>query len=175
MHTNVLHLKHRLRNVRISGQDQSAPDAADVRAFRDLLASLGTLVADARSRNQRFKRDLAQTGVELGVAIAERLLGAAIPRDRQRLDALVAECLERLQPGRAVAVLAHPDDLALLQRQLAEHSGPDAWQASLNLHPDITCPRGKLTLEADGLFVEWDTQRSLAELRRLLLDEIFAD
>ena len=195
MHRSILPLKKRLAGVTWAlpstppapaSCDEKTPaaagvgeralsESADARAFHVLVGSLSEVVVEARGQRQGLSADLAQMSVELAVAIAERLLGAAIVLDRQRLDQIVATSLERIQPAGPIAVKAHPDDLVLLQRQLEENASLERWRESLTFQADDACERGRLKLEADDLFVEWDTQRSLVELRGLLLDEIFTD
>ena len=50
-----------------------------------------------------------------------------------------------------------------------------AAQTTLSFRPDKACERGQLKIEADEWFVDFDTQRSLTELRDRLLEETFAN
>jgi hypothetical protein len=45
----------------------------------------------------------------------------------------------------------------------------------LTFEADPSFQRGRVKLEADEMFVDWDPQRSLAELRNLLLEAASAD
>ena len=150
------------------------PDPAELLALRKMLAELGRVTEKLRAHQRAKIDDMAQTAVELGVALAERLVNTAISADRQRLDRIVRDALERMQPAKTITVRGHADDLALLQRQLAEHAELTAFQSALTFRADKACARGQLKIEADEWFVEWDTQRSLTELRDRLLEETFA-
>lgn len=153
----------------------AAPEAATTQALNGMLDSLASVIDSARQQRQGTIACLASQSVELGVAIAERLLGAAITLDRQRLDLIVLTSLERLPPTNTVALRGHPADIALLQRQLEENETLGRWRETFTFQQDETCVRGRLILETGDLFVEWDTQRSLAEMRGLLLDQIFTE
>ena len=156
-------------------QPLTVPPAADFRAVNSMLDSLAALIGKAKQQRSRTATEIAQQSVELGVAIAERLLGAAIALDRQRLDRMVAASLERLPATDSCVVRAHPDDVVLLRGQIDANAACEKWRESLVLQPDETCERGRLILEAGDLFVDWDTQRGLAEMRTLLLDEILTE
>jgi flagellar biosynthesis/type III secretory pathway protein FliH len=146
-------------------------DPIDLLATRKMLAELGRVVEKLRAQENGAIEKVAHTAVELGVALAERLVNTEIANDRQRLDRIVRDALERMTPARAITVRGHADDLALLQRQLAEQ----AEIGTLTFRPEKTCERGQLKIEADEWFIEFDTQRSLTELRERLLEETFAN
>jgi flagellar biosynthesis/type III secretory pathway protein FliH len=153
----------------------TSPDSADVQVLRNLLAELGTAVEKLRAQENTMIDAVAQATVELAVALAERVLSAEIAADRQRLDRIVRDALERMQPARAITVRGHADDLDLLQRQIAEHDELRTARTVLTFRADKACERGQLKVEADEWFVEFDTQRSLTELRDRLQEETFAN
>jgi flagellar biosynthesis/type III secretory pathway protein FliH len=152
-----------------------APDPADVLALRNMLADLGRVVEKLRTRERAAIDDVAQAAVELGIAVAERLVNGEIAADRQRLDRIVRDALERMTPARTLTVRGHADDLALLERQLTEQGELAASRSELTFRTEKACGRGQLKIEADEWFIEWDTQRSLTELRDRLLEETFAN
>jgi flagellar biosynthesis/type III secretory pathway protein FliH len=158
-----------------SQQATAAPDPADVLALRNMVAELGRVVEKLRTREQAKIESVAQTTVELAVALAERLVNAEIAADRQRLDRIVREALERIQPARAVTVRGHDDDLALLQHQINDQPEIAVGGNVFTFRPDKACERGQLKIEVDERFIDFDTQRSLMELRDRLLEETFAN
>jgi flagellar biosynthesis/type III secretory pathway protein FliH len=149
--------------------------AKDAQALHELLVALGRQVEELRGRRRQTIGDISGLSVELGVALAERLLGAEIAADRQRLDAIVQQALTRLPAARAITVRAHPDDIALLERQLDDHADLKACRDTMTLRADMDIARGQLRLDAGEFFVEWDTARTLAELRSTLLETTFTD
>jgi flagellar biosynthesis/type III secretory pathway protein FliH len=153
----------------------ASPPAVDASVVGSILADLADLAQKIKTQEQRTLGEVAQMTVELAAALAQRLVGAAIAADRQRLDSIVVSALEKMPSAHAVVVRGHPADLALLERLLAEQADLAPHREILTLRPDESCVRGQLKLEADDWFIEWDTQRSLAEMRAALLDETFTD
>jgi flagellar biosynthesis/type III secretory pathway protein FliH len=151
---------------------QEAQDAASLQTF---LAEWARLVQEMRTRDRHTFDEVAQMSVELGTAIAERLIGAEIAANRQRLDRIVLAALDRMQAARSIVARGHPDDLALLERQIAEHAELERYRSMLAFRREESCQRGQWKLEADEWFMEWDVSRSLAELRAALLEETFMD
>jgi hypothetical protein len=154
---------------------EPVPDPVEVLALRNVLAELSRVVEKLGTQEHATIEKVAQTTVELGVALAERLVNAEIAADRQRLDRVVRDALERMQPARTLTVRGHADDLALLQRQLAEHAELAGFPGEFTFRPEKVGARGQLKIEADEWFIEFDTQRSLAELRDRLLEETFTN
>ena len=152
-----------------------APPPVDTSMLRLLMEELNRLVERLRRQHRDASAEIAQAAVELGVAVAERVVHVEIQADRQRLDRIIRDALERMTPTTSVRVRGSADDLALLERQLAEHADLQPHRHLLAFHPEKGAGRGELKLDADEWFVEWDTQRSLAELRGALIDEVFAD
>jgi flagellar biosynthesis/type III secretory pathway protein FliH len=147
----------------------------DAQALRHLAAELTNVVQEMRARDRQALDEIARLSVEVGTALAERLLNTEIAANRQRLDRIVAMALERMPTSRSIAVHGHPDDLALLERQWAEHLDPTRYRDVLVLRPDEACQRGQIKLETDELFIAWNTQRCLAELRAALLEQTYMD
>ncbi len=152
-----------------------AAPAQEMLALRQLLADWKRLMLETQARQGPVVAEVTQMSVELGVAIAERLIGTEIAADRQRLERIVKSTLERMSAARFVVVRGHPDDLALLQRQIQEQADLQGYLDLLTFRPEETLQRGQFKLEADEWFIEWDTARSLADLRAALLEETFTD
>jgi flagellar biosynthesis/type III secretory pathway protein FliH len=158
-----------------SGASVAAPDNQDVASLQKLLAELARVVQEMQTRDRRTLDEVAQMTVELGTALAERLLGAEIAANRQRLDSIVSAALDRMQAARSIVARGHPDDLALLKQQLTENAELKRYRTLLTFRREDTFQRGHWKLEADDWFVEWDVSRSLSELRAALLEETFLD
>lgn len=151
------------------------PPPVDTSVLRLLMENLKLIADSVRGQHRDMSVEIAQTAVELAVALAERVVQAEIAANRQRLDRIVSDALERMAPTAAILVRGNADDLALLERQLEEDVDLRQHRHLLSFHAEKDACRGELKLEADEWFVEWDTQRSLAELRESLSQEIFAD
>ena len=152
-----------------------SPETKEAQAWSALLVALSRQVEELRGRRRQTIDEVAGLSVELGVTLAERLLGANIAANRQRLDRIVRQALDRLPPGPAVSVRGHPDDITLLKQQLAEEEDLQSGNEPLNFRHDSALARGHLRLEAGDYFVAWDTASCLAELRTALLAETLTD
>src|SRR5438105_4061950 len=96
MHRHKVTLKTRLAGLtRASGAElpptpPSGPQQLqDTQALGQILAECARLAQDLQTRDRRTLGDIARMSVELAAAIAERLVGAAIAADQQRLDRIV--------------------------------------------------------------------------------------
>ena len=91
-----------------------------------------------------LERQLDQV-VSLARLLAERLLGEALAVDPTRVVALARQALAEARGARQVTIAAHPDDVPLLERALAERqlAPPLAFVA------DRARARGHLRLETD--------------------------
>lgn len=146
-----------------------ASNPAEIAAVRSMLAELGPILAKLRSREQATTEQIAQAAVELGVALAERLLATHIAQNRQRLDRIVRDAIDRMPRTDTVTIRGHADDLALLEKLLAEGDAEPA----ISFRAEPGCERGKVKIDANDWFVDFDTQRSLSDLRDRLLEEVF--
>lgn len=151
------------------------PPAKEVAVLRTTLAELQRLIDKLKTQQTMTVEDVAQTTVELAAVLAERLVNNEIAANRQRLDRIVRNALERMQPTRTVTIRGQADDLALLERQMQEHVELETYRKLLTFRAETTYERGQLRLESDEWFIDWDTRRALAELRDALLEETFAD
>jgi flagellar biosynthesis/type III secretory pathway protein FliH len=119
--------------VRIQAEAQGRADGVAAVAAQALaLASL-----EARADERSLERVVA-----LARMLAERLLGEELRLAPERVVALARQALGEARGARRVRLVAHPDDVALLERSLPE----------LGIEPDV------ITLAADPA-------RARAELR----------
>ncbi len=172
----IAHGPHKIAALSVATPKAAQPAAVqEIPALRNMLADWQRLILEIQARQAPPHAEVAQMSVELGVAIAERLLGTEIAANRQRLQRIVQSTLERMPAARFVVVRGHPDDLSLLQKQVREHAELQGHDDVLTFRPEESLKRGQFKLEADEWFTEWDTTRSLADLRAALLEETFTD
>src|SRR5207237_6948160 len=117
-----------------------------------ILAECARLAQDIQTRDSRVLGDIARMSVELAVAIAEPLVGAAITADQQRLDRIVLGVLDRMPPARAILVRGHSDDLALLEKQIPGHADMERFRGMLTFRSEPACSRGQWKVEAEEWF-----------------------
>ena len=150
-------------------------EAKEAPALRDLLVSLAGQVEELRGRRRQTIDDIVGLSVELGINLAERLLCTEIAANRQRIDRIVQQGLARVPTARNVTVRAHPDDIVLLEQQLAGHEELKSCRETLTLRSDAAASRGQVNLEAGELFAAWDTSACLEELRAALQEATFME
>ncbi|MBI1832652.1 MAG: hypothetical protein HYR84_14525 [Planctomycetes bacterium] len=185
MHRRILRLQKKLVGVTRAPKSHAtyspAPNAShavhasDAKALGDMLTVLASVVNELRTLRQAMIGNLAEMSVELGVAIAERLVGDAIAMNRQRLDQVVLDAMQRMHPNTAITIEAHPADIALLQSQVEASPALDTIRASLTFRPNPGRERGRVVVETGELFVEWDVRRCVSEMRAVLLDEVYME
>ncbi len=159
----------------VAAAPTAPPPATDVQGINQLANEFSKLTHALHGYDREAAGAIARAAVQIGIAVAERLLYEALAADRQRLDRAVLGALERMQPTRQVVVHGHAADLALLRRQMDEHADLESFRHLMTLQVDETCNRGQWKLDSDDWFMEWDTQRGLTELRELLIEETYSD
>ncbi len=188
MHRRTLQLKKPLVGILQATQEAAAlhelpstskpgtpHESLDAQATNAWLRSLAQVIDSVREHSRSLRVDIAELSVELGVAIAERLLASSLSGDRQRLDQIVLALLERVQSKQAVVIEVSPADLALLEVQTKANPDLQRIGESCAFKANPAFARGRLKLQTDEMFIDWDTQRCLAEIRSVLLDEAFTD
>jgi len=116
-----------------AGRAEAIADAAPrVARFDELLTAL-------QEDLQRVDRELAHEVVQLGLAVARKLVGAALEARPEIVQECVEEALRHVvqTPG-PVHVIVHPEDAALVRSQLEVSPRAGAWA----LKEDSTIARG---------------------------------
>ena len=147
--------------------------AAAVQALRDLARSCQrTVDAVPQQVNQRLD-EVAALAVELGLALANELVGDALGKGLVDPTPTVVRCLRDCVHGSSKADLVirlHPDDLAGVQQNLA--ATPDLQQelAVAKFVADPTVTRGGVRAETGAGRLHFDPrevlERICAEVRR---------
>ncbi len=123
----------------------TAGDAAR-EAKREAEATLAAAWLALRRREESSsERDLDRT-VTLAIALAERLVGAAIELDPKLVASIARQALAEARGARRAVIEAHPLDVAALGEHLATLPlAPDA----VELRADSSLARGDLRLHTD--------------------------
>jgi flagellar biosynthesis/type III secretory pathway protein FliH len=115
----------------------------EVRAEAD--ASLAARwVALREAEGRRFERESDRV-LPLAVALAERLVGAALELHPDRIAALAAAVLAEARGARRAVIDAHPADAAALEQHLGGALDPHAYE----IRRDDRLARGALRLHTD--------------------------
>jgi flagellar biosynthesis/type III secretory pathway protein FliH len=154
-------LEARARAVAIVEQAQTEADAIRARARSDGEASIALAVREAREGAQtelaarwlalrqiegKHLEDGSDRVVALAVALAERLLGAALDLDPVRVVHLARAIFAEARGARRATIDAHPSDAPVLREQLTT-AGLDVQ--SIEIREDPSLARGELRLQTD--------------------------
>ena len=123
--------------VRLRAEEEGRAEAAAQVASRALALADLEARADARQLDR---------SVDLARILAERLLGEQLAIDPGRVVALARQALAEAHGARSVTIVAHPEDVAVLERSL-DALGLDP--GTTRIQADGSRARGNLRLETD--------------------------
>lgn len=111
------------------------------------IAQLDQLLAGLVADLQRVDRELSQEVVQLGLAVARKLVGAALKAHPELVQGCVEEALRQVvQLAGPVQVSVHPDDAALVRAHLDSSPRAATWL----LREDASIARGGCCIETSG-------------------------
>jgi|SRR5947209_8095768 len=138
--------------------------------MRKLLSRLAARI-EQLSAAQPSVEELQHAAIELGTAIASRLVFHQIAAGAFGIEQLVRGALEQLHTKHAAVVHLHPDDLALLQERLGDLATLHAEQP-VQWRADASQARGDCKVQAGELGVWSNMQQRLQQMRSLLLEQV---
>ena len=146
---------------------------AAVQALRDLAKTCQRTVDGIPQQVGQRLDEVAALAVELGLALANELVGDALGKGLVDPTPTVVRCLRDCVHGSSKADLVirlHPDDLGFVQAQLAATSGLQEELAVARFVADPTVPRGGVRAETGAGRLHFDPrevlERICAEVRR---------
>lgn len=123
---------------------------AAIAAVRDLCVAARTTVASVPAQVDARLDEVAGIAVELGLAIARELVGAALDKGLVDPTPTVVRCLRDCVHGSGKADLVvrlHPLDLAAVQERLQAHAELQQEIAQARFVGDAAVPRGGVRAE----------------------------
>jgi len=109
--------------------------------------------------------------VDLSIAIASRLVHAAIEADQFGVGVMVEQLIERLRPSGRVTIRIHPSDNELLERTLQDN--PPSWgQHDVAFVTDTKVQRGNYRAETDDGCLATNIELEIEEIRRQLVRDM---
>ncbi len=123
------------------------------------------------AREQRADELQLERSLELAVLLAERLLGAALELRPSLVASLARQALGEVRGARRLRVVAHPQDLAALEVELASLAFP---AEALELRADASRARGALRLETDAGVLDGELAPRLERLAARLREQLGA-
>lgn len=123
---------------------------ADEQVIRDLLAESQSQVDKVPEVINNRLDEIAGISVELGLAIAREIVGAAIDDGKMDPTPIVARCLRDCVHGSDrgdLVIRLNPEDLAGVKTRLAEMTELDEEIAAARFEADATVPSGGVRAE----------------------------
>lgn len=152
-------------------REQQAFESGYRKAIAELQAAAGRF-ARAAEELLRYRRDMRRSTeqelVRLAVTIARRILRRELSVDPNALSGIVKAALESLEAREANCVRVHPEDVALVERCLAECGIGD--QIKVSADPQLA--RGSAILETAHGSLDASVETQLEEIERGLLDRL---
>src|SRR4051812_21130259 len=96
-------------------QGYAAGRAEALEALHPALAALATAVTEVREQQQAAAEELERRAVELGLALAQKVLVGALSVEPERVLDSVQGALRGIVERERVIVLVHPDDLEIVR------------------------------------------------------------
>ena len=158
-------LEEARREGRLHGHAEGVEAArGGVRALEE---ALRTASARVRALEEEIRARAGQVVVELGLLLAERIVGVELGRDPGLLLESVRAAMAALPRADEIVVRLHPDSLGILQgeRQSLEAR---ADGAPIRFAADPAIPAGECLVESSQALVDATLEAQLAEARRRL-------
>jgi flagellar biosynthesis/type III secretory pathway protein FliH len=156
-----------VRRAREQAAREAAQAAREAREQEEARFAAGW-IALRHAEDRRLERDAGRV-IAVAVALAERLVGAALALDPARIADLAKTALAEARGARRVAIEASPQDAEALRHELAA-LGVDGLSA--DVCADETLARGELRLHTDMGTIDAKLAPRLDRLAAALRDAI---
>jgi flagellar assembly protein FliH len=142
-----------------------APSAEELAARAEALARLAHAVEVLKLQSARLAEQARSDALEIGFAVAQRILEAELHADPTVVIGLVRTAVERAGASRSISVRVHPEDLAGVT-SAAEAGELGAGVAKIEVVPDPTLAPGDVLVDTDFGRVDGRLRTRLDELQR---------
>jgi len=149
----------------------SGPGHSDLNTFQaltDALTDCSQQLEEATEIRVQNLRELQDLAVEIGIAVASRIVHEAIEAGQFNIHGLVQQAINECAVHASGRVWLHPTDVAVLnQRLTTEHK--TGW-SGIEILEDLSLARGGCRVESPEQAVRYEVSAHLAEMRRHLLE-----
>lgn len=143
---------------------------AERELFANAVRELKHSTKQVQSQLNGLMLQLQEAAVEIGHAVATKLLFQQIDSGTYPIADLVHEVIGRLDTTSNVVVRLHPDDLTSVQA--LPTIGEDGSENPVRLIADSTLQRGDCRAKAGEITVIYELRRQVEEIRRQLLSTV---
>jgi flagellar assembly protein FliH len=151
-----------------SSTDPGLPQMAALQSLTDALQDCSLQLEEATEIRVQNLRELQDLAVEIGIAVASRIVHEAIDANQFNVHALVQQAITACAVHNSGRVWLHPADVAVLRERLAAE--PAIGWAGVEILEDHSLARGGCRVESPDQTVRYEVSAHLAEMRRHLLE-----
>jgi flagellar biosynthesis/type III secretory pathway protein FliH len=159
--------QHIVSQARAAADDLILQQQARARA--DALCLVVGEALELRKRQEELGKSVLDRSIGFAQLLAERLLGAELELDPERIRLLARQALKEAAGARQAVIIAHPRDAAELKTGLFGLSG---MLDSIGIEEDGKLGRGQLRVETELGVIEADLkgqlERLAVQLKKLL-------
>jgi flagellar biosynthesis/type III secretory pathway protein FliH len=159
--------QHILSQARAAADDLILQQQARARA--DALCLVVGEALELRKRQEELGKSVLDRSIGFAQLLAERLLGAELELDPERIRLLARQALKEAAGARQAVIIAHPRDAAELKTGLF---GLGGMLDSIGIEEDGKLGRGQLRVETELGVIEADLkgqlERLAVQLKKLL-------
>lgn len=150
------------------GPTVSDEDLADL---RNMLEQVVVSVEELQEQQRHSLQELQEVAVELAIAAASALTGAAIDRGQFAIDDLILQALDQMQMTDPVRVRMNPQDYELLQVLMKEPGASEELQR-ITVNQDDSLNRGSCRVESGRRILLTDLPTRLNDIRRSWMEKL---
>jgi flagellar biosynthesis/type III secretory pathway protein FliH len=196
VYVHLLHLHSPLRNVARVDPDAALADPGPVQAPRSpsaaapsesqeqkrlaeerqriqsVMTELSRVANSLREKQKEGLSELKQAAIEIGLAVAQRLIHEALDHGAFGIEKLVEEAIAKLGSPKECDLYLNPEDITLLKKGLGDDRRLVDEGSSIRILADGSLARGSCRAEAGDLLVLSDLKTHLAEIRGHLLGQL---
>jgi flagellar biosynthesis/type III secretory pathway protein FliH len=152
--------------------DSERRDAEERWRIATIVTELTQVTNALREKHKKDLGDLKRIAIEIGLAVAERLIYGSLEKGVFGIEKLVEEAVAKLGSPPEFNLYLHPEDIALLEKRLGEDRRLFTDGGGVHIVADAGLSRGSCRAEAGDVLVVSDLKSHLAEVRRHLLGEL---
>lgn len=146
--------------------------AEQLAALQQVVNEVGLAIADLQQQQRTTLGELQQAAVELAVAAASWLTGAALDRDQFAVDELVEQMIKELNREQPLRIYLNPADARLLEllRSSPDAEGLTAGDVEYVTDPELI--RGQVRAESSRSILVSDLDERLTDIRQTWLENL---
>ncbi|MCP4169709.1 MAG: hypothetical protein GY758_02930 [Fuerstiella sp.] len=146
--------------------------AEQLNYLQELLNDIGTAIEELQQQHRESLTEMQQTTVELSVAAASWIVGAAIDADVFAVDDLVESMVRHLHKEQPVRIFLNPEDASLLSQLIENSEAHRLVDADVEVASDVELTRGNCRVQSARTTLITDLDDRLADIRRIWMENL---